>query len=217
MQSLVLAIVLESPLRREHLRLQVLTYKHLFPFLRHLPILVVSMQTEHETIFKVISHFKEVIMVYLFNCLKERPIYHLWPKVVMAKQLSLLQRRTPQLQLVLTMTEELCTFTLEKTWWVKKSFCVWKSEQYIVESEILMQSNEMSFFFVGSINGYGEWSYEWRERKLLYPITKLYLIHGYSNICCEHEGTFKCSSKLSRQWNEAGVVKAAANMPLAGE
>ena len=82
MQSLVLAIVLESPLRREHLRLQVLTYKHLFPFLRHLHILVVSMQTEHEIIFMVlftqaISHFKEVIMVYLFNCLKERPIYHL--------------------------------------------------------------------------------------------------------------------------------------------
>ena len=54
MQSLVLAIVLESPLRREHLRLQVLTYKHLFPFLRHLHILVVSMQTEHEIIFKVL-------------------------------------------------------------------------------------------------------------------------------------------------------------------
>ena len=80
MQSLVLAIVLESPLRREHLRLQVLTYKHLFPYLRHLHILVVSMLTEHYTIFKVelnISHFKGVIMVYLFNCLKERPIYHL--------------------------------------------------------------------------------------------------------------------------------------------
>ena len=81
MQSLVLAIVLESPLRREHLRLQVLTYKHLFPFLRHLHILVVSMQTEHETIFKVqlktLFRFKGVIMVYLFNCLKERPIYHL--------------------------------------------------------------------------------------------------------------------------------------------
>ena len=136
MQSLVLAIVLESPLRREHLRLQVLTYKHLFPFLRHLHILVVSMQTENEPIFKIelkaISHSKGVIMVYLFNCLKERPIYHLWPKVVMAKQLSLLQRRTPQLQLVLTMTEELCTFTLEKTWWVKKSFCDWKSVQYII-------------------------------------------------------------------------------------
>ena len=77
MQSLVLAIVLESPLRREHLRLQVLTYKHLFPFLRHLHILVVSMQTENEPIFKIISHSKGVIMVYLFNCLKERPIYHL--------------------------------------------------------------------------------------------------------------------------------------------
>ena len=70
---------------------------------------------------------------------------------------------------------------------------------YHVESQILMQSTEMSFYFVGSINGHGEWSYEWRERKLLYPITKLYLIHGYSNICCEHEGTIKCSSKFSRQ------------------
>ena len=77
MQSLVLAIVLESPLRREHLRLQVLTYKHLFPFLRHLHILVVSMQTEHYTIFKYYLHFKGVIMVYLFTCMKERPIYHL--------------------------------------------------------------------------------------------------------------------------------------------